>query len=336
MSRSKPDTLLALTESFFQKYLQGTRGASGHTVRAYRDALKLLFLFLADRKRKTVADLALEDIQADTVLAFLEHVESGRGNSAVTRNCRLAAVRSFVQHLLRQDVTRAGQYVRILGIRNKRALRRTAVYLEPEEARAVIAAVGRRSRHSERDHALLLFLYNTGARVSEALALRACDLRLERPRQVRLLGKGRKERICPLWQETASALRRLIRPGKPEDLLFRNSRGTPLTRDGVAYLLNKYVRVAAQQLPSLRKRRITPHVMRHSCAVALLQAGVDISVIRDYLGHASVITTSRYISTNLQMKRDALEAFWTRASLVPGVPKQWRPSPKLLAFLDGL
>jgi integrase/recombinase XerD len=305
-------------------------------VRAYRDALKLLFLFLADRKRKTLADLALEDIQADAVLAFLDHVESRRGNSAVTRNCRLAAVRSFVQHLLRQDVTRAGQYMRILAIRNKRALRRTAVYLEPEEARAVIAAVDRRTRHSERDHALLLFLYNTGARVSEALALRACDLRLERPRQVRLLGKGRKERNCPLWPETASALRGLIRPGKSEELLFRNSRGAPLTRDGVAYLLHKYVRLAAQQLRSLQKRRITPHVMRHSCAVALLQAGVDISVIRDYLGHASVATTSRYVSTNLQMKRDALEAFWNRASLVSGTPKKWRPSPKLRAFLDGL
>jgi integrase/recombinase XerD len=136
----------------------------------------------------------------------------------------------------------------------------------------VIAAIDRRSRNGGRDHALLLFLYNTGARVSEALAVRACDLQLERPRQVRLLGKGRKERICPLWSETASALHRLMRVQKPADLLFRNTRGAPLTRDGVAYLLRKYVRIAAQQAPALRKRRVTPHVMRHSCAVALLQA----------------------------------------------------------------
>ena len=214
MSRSKSESLLGLTESFFHNYLQQTRGASAHTVRAYRDALKLFYLFLADQKRKPVADLALDDIQSDAVLAFLDHVESRRGNSAVTRNCRLAAVRSFVQHLLRHDVTRAGQYGRILAIRNKKALRRAATYLEPEEARAVIAAIDRRSRNGERDHALLLFLYNTGARVSEALAIRACDLQLERPRQVRLLGKGRKERICPLWSETASALRRIIRAGK--------------------------------------------------------------------------------------------------------------------------
>jgi integrase/recombinase XerD len=336
MSRSTSESLLGLTESFFHRYLQNTRGASAHTVRAYRDALKLFYLFLADQKRKSVADLALDDIQSDAVLSFLDHVESRRGNSAATRNCRLAAVRSFVQHLLRQDVTRAGQYGRILAIRSKKAIRRTAVYLEPEEARAMITAIDRRSRNGARDHALLLFLYNTGARVSEALAVRACDLQMERPRQVRLLGKGRKERICPLWSETTSALYRLMRAQKAEDLLFRNNHGAPLTRDGVAYLLRKYVRIAAQQIPALRKRRVTPHVMRHSCAVALLQAGIDVSVIRDYLGHASVATTSRYITTNLQMKREVLEAFWKRAGLDPSAPRRWRPSPKLLAFLESL
>ncbi len=150
MNRSKAESLLGLTESFFHNYLRQTRGASVHTVRAYRDALKLFYLFLADQKRKPVADLALDDIQTfDALLAFLDHVESRRGNSAVTRNCRLAAVRSFVQHLLRHDVTRAGQYGRILAIRNKKALRRVATYLEPEEARAVIAAIDRRSRNGE-------------------------------------------------------------------------------------------------------------------------------------------------------------------------------------------
>ena len=202
MSRAKPDSLLALTQSFFVSYLQSTRGASGHTVRAYRDALKLFFLFLAGQKRKQIADLDLDDIQAEAVLAFLDHIESKRSNSAVTRNCRLAAIRSFVQHLLRCDVARAGQYGRILAIRTKRATHRAVAYLEPEEARAVIAAVDTSSPRGRRDHALLLLLYNTGARVSEALTLRPSDLRLERPRQVRFLGKGRKERICPLWTET--------------------------------------------------------------------------------------------------------------------------------------
>jgi integrase/recombinase XerD len=336
MRRSNSESLFPLTESFFQSYLRHTRGASLHTVRAYRDALKLFYLFLADQKHKPVADLSVQDVQADSVLAFLNHVESKRGNSAVTRNCRLAAVRSFVQHLLRHDVTRAGQYGRILAISNKRAVRRTAIYLEPEEARAVIAAVDPRGRERERDHALLLFLYNTGARVSEALAVRARDLRLERLRQVRLLGKGQKERICPLWLETASALRRIIPAEGGDSLVFRNTRGAPLTRDGVAYLLTKYVRLAVQTTPTLAKRRVTPHVMRHSCAVALLQAGVDVSVIRDYLGHSSVATTSRYITANLQMKRDVLEAFWKRAGLGPAPLKKWRPSPKLLTFLENL
>jgi site-specific recombinase XerD len=336
MSRSKSESLLGLTESFFHNYLRNTRGASPHTIRAYRDALKLFYIFLANQKRKPVADLGLDDIRSDAVLAFLDHVEARRGNSAATRNCRLAAVRSFVQHLLRQDVTRAGQYGCILAIRSKKALRRTATYMEPEEARAVIGAVDRRNRNGERDHALLLFLYNTGARVSEALAVRGRDLRLEKPRQVRLLGKGRKERICPLWSETALALCRIMRSGKADDYLFRNAHEAPLTRDGVAYLLRKYVRLAAQHAPALRKRHVTPHVMRHSCAVGLLQAGIDVSVIRDYLGHASVATTSRYITTNLQMKRDVLEAFWKRAGLEPGAPRKWRPSPKLLAFLESL
>jgi integrase/recombinase XerD len=336
MSRAKPDSLLALTQSFFVSYLQSTRGASGHTVRAYRDALTLFFLFLAAQKRKEIADLDLNDIQAESVLAFLDHIESKRGNSALTRNCRLAAIRSFVQHLLRCDMARAGQYGRILAIRTKRATRRTVTYLEPEEARVVIAAVDTSSPSGRRDHALLLLLYNTGARVSEALALRPGDLRLERPRQVRFLGKGRKERICPLWSETASALRRVIRLDSGNEVIFKNHRGLPLSRDGVAYLLRKYVRLAAKGQSSQRLRHVTPHMLRHSCAVALLQAGVDVSVIRDYLGHASVATTSRYITTNLQMKRQVLDAFWKRAGLAPTGTRKWQPSPKLLAFLQQL
>ena len=149
----------------------------------------------------------------------------------------------------------------------------------------------------------------SGSRVSEALAVRPTDLRLERPRHVRLLGKGKKERICPLWPETAAALRRIVHAEASGEPVFQSRPGTPLTRDGAAYLLQKYVRLAAKTSPSPRLRRVTPHMLRHSCAVALLQAGVDITVIRDYLGHASVSTTSRYTTTNLEMKRQVLDAF---------------------------
>jgi site-specific recombinase XerD len=336
MSRPAKESLLALVQSFFCAHLRRIRGASEHTVRAYRDALRMLFMFLADRSGRSVSELQLDDVQADAVLAFLDHLESTRGNGAVTRNCRLAAIRSFADHLLRHDPTRAEQYGRILAIPTKRAANRLVPYLEPEDVRVLLAAIEGHDTSHRRDRALLLFLYNTGARVSEALALRPRDLQLERPRQVRLLGKGRKERICPLWAETVAALREIPLAVESDARVFRNARGAPLTRDGAAYILEKYVNRAAQTRPSLLHGRVTPHVLRHSCAVALLQAGVDICVIRDYLGHASVATTSRYITTNLKTKRDVLESFWARAGLERQPRTRWRPSSSLLAFLSSL
>jgi len=336
MRRERQNDLLTLVQSFFRNYLEGMRGASRHTIRAYRDTLRLFFLFLAQRRGGSAANLTLDDFRADAVLAFLDHVQSQRGNSVATRNCRLTVLRSFARHLLRYDLTRAEQYGRILSLPSKRATLHVATYLEPEEARAVIAAVDSQSSSGARDRALLLFLYNTGARVSEALAVHLRELHLDRPRQVRLHGKGRKERLCPLWPETASALRQIIKPDSGDEPVFRNARGVPLTRDGVACLLGKYARKASEALPHLRTLHVTPHVMRHSCAVALLQAGVDVSVIRDYLGHASIATTSRYITTNLKMKRDVLNAFWNHAGLNAASGRPWHPSPKLLAFLEKL
>ncbi len=336
MSRSDVDSLLSLVQSFFSDHLRRVRGASEHTVRAYRDALRMLFVFLADRVGRSIAELRLDDVRADAALAFLQHIESKRGNGAVTRNCRLAAIRSFAEHLLRHDVTRADQYGRILAIPTKRAASRLVSYLEPEDVRAVIASVDGISPASRRDRALLLLLYNTGARVSEALAVRPRDLQLGRPRQVRLHGKGGKDRICPLWAETAAALRDLPLDAAVESPIFRNARGAPLTRDGAAYILERHVARAANDRPMLRRHRVTPHVLRHSCAVALLQAGVDVSVIRDYLGHVSVATTSRYITTNLEMKRQVLQAFWVRAGLDRRSAARWRPTSKLMAFLSSL
>jgi integrase/recombinase XerD len=336
MKRPTADAFQALVQSFFVEHLRLVRGASDHTVRAYRDALTLFFLFLAKSRRRSVAELCLDDIRANEVLAFLNHIETTRGNAIVTRNCRLAAIRSFTAHLLRHDLTRAEDYGRILAIPSKRARSRVISYLEPEDVSAVIAAVSGPDAASTRDRALLLLLYNTGARVSEALAVRPRDLRLDRPRQVRLFGKGRKERICPLWNETAIALRALSSQSGVDEPIFRNRRGHPLTRDGVAHILAKHFRRAAESRTELRRRHITPHVMRHSCAVALLQSGVDVTVIRDYLGHASVATTSRYITTNLNTKRKVLQAFWARAGLDRKSSANWRPTPKLLAFLASL
>jgi site-specific recombinase XerD len=308
-------------------------------VRAYGHALRLFFLFVARRARRSMSDLRLDDITVESVLAFLDDLESTRGNTASTRNCRLAAVRGLVEHLLRHDISRAEQYQRILSVRAKKARGRIVAYLEPEQVRAILAQPDLRTPAGLRDYALLVFLYNTGARVSEALALTPADVQRAalRPRHVRVRGKGNKERLCPLWPETFSALARLTAddsalPGP----VFRNARGEPLTRDGVAHVLAKYVRLAAQEMPNLLRQRVTPHVLRHSCAVALLQAGVDVTVIRDYLGHASVATTSRYLSTNVKMKRDVLNAFWRRAGLTRKPAARWRPTPNLLAFLSSL
>jgi site-specific recombinase XerD len=212
-------------------------------------------------------------------------------------------------------------------------------YLEAEQVRAILAEPDRRTPAGVRDYALLLLLFNTGARIAEILALTLEDLHAGGRRQVRVRGKGNKDRICPLWPETAAAVRALVqRAGLHEGVLFRNARGNVLSRDGAAYILDRHAKSAAARVPELRRRRVTPHVLRHSCAVALLQAGVDPTVIRDYLGHASVATTNRYISSNTAMKRDALDAFWKRAGLTSSTTPhtRWRPKPGLLDFLSSL
>jgi integrase/recombinase XerD len=338
MSSRREATLFSLVGSYFQAYLQQARGASPHTVRSYRDTLRLLFAFIAERRHRAIAALKLDDLQSADIMAFLAHLEAKRANAASSRNIRLAAIRSFFKHLLEHDLSRAEQYQRVLSIPSKRARIPAAQYLEPEEIKDILAQPDRSSLSGCRDHALLLFLYNTGARVSEALGVRAEHLSLNTPRHVRLFGKGSKERICPLWRETASALQQLLksRHAEPRDWLFCNHAGSRLSRDGVAYILKKYSLSAARVTPALRRRRVTPHMFRHSCAVALLQAGVDITVIRDYLGHASISTTSRYVSTNLQMKRNALEHFWQRSGLSPARARAWSPKPDLLAYLSSL
>lgn len=337
MTRPAKDPLLRLVESYFDDHLRRVRGASRHTLRAYAHALRLFFIFLADRLRRSIADLSVDHVQADAVLAFLDHVEAVRHNTSASRNCRLAAIRGFVAHLLRHDIARAAQYQRVLAIPSKKTRYQPVTYWEPEVVAAILAEPDRTTSFGARDHALLLFLYNTGARVSEAIGVRRHDLQLTRPHHVRLHGKGAKDRICPLWPQTAAALAPLLSATDgDEGVVFRSRRGDQLSRDGVAYLLQKYACRASTRHPVLRRSRISPHILRHSCAVALLQAGIDVTVIRDYLGHASITTTSRYVTSNLQMKRDVLDAFWKRAGLVRGERAPWRPKSELLRFLSSL
>jgi len=331
--------LFSLVESFFVDYLRRQRGASVHTVRAYRDALKLLFEFVAKRRRREVSSLNLSDFDADAVAEFLDHVENGRKNSATTRNCRRAAIRCFFKHLIRNDLEHSQQYMRVLAIPAKRARERSVAYLEPRDVRAVIAIPDRRTADGQRDYALLLFLYNSGARVSEAIDVRWEDVHLSAFRQVQLRGKGKKDRTVPLWKETADALFRLRKSveGHDRQHIFLNRAGLPLTRCGVAYIIDKHVSAAAERgNPRLARKKVTPHVLRHSCAVALLQSGTDLVVIRDYLGHSSVSTTGRYLKTNLQMKRDALNTFWKHSGIGSAKGDRWKPTPNLLAFLHSL
>lgn len=224
----------------------------------------------------------------------------------------------------------------MLTIPAKKARQRPATYLEAEDARLIINTPNRRTSDGWRDYTLLLFLYNCGARVSEAAGLRWDDLQLAAPRQVRLRGKGKKERLLPLWTETANALHRLRSMTGAADgqCVFLNRYGQPMTRDGFAYVLGKHVAAAARDNPGLRRKHITPHVPRHSCAVALSQSGTDVMVIRDYLGHTSVAATGRYIMTNLRMKREAMLAFWKNAGIEPSNAKAWKPKTDMLAFLQ--
>lgn len=337
MTRRDVPDLAALLQSYFREHLSRVRGASPHTLRSYRDAVRLFLVFLAARLGRDVDRIGLDDFHAEHVLAFLDHLESRRGNDPATRNSRLAALRSFFGHLLRHDPTRAANYHRVLALPAKRVRSQPASYLEPEDVRVLLSKPDPSTALGARDMALLLFLYNTGARVGEALGVRPADLHLASPAQVRLHGKGGKDRLCPLWRETASALARVLHAdARGDETVFRSARGRPLSRDGVAHILDKYVRLAARDVPTLARRRVTPHVLRHSCAVALLQSGIDLTVIRDYLGHASVATTNRYVSANLSMKRDVLDAFWRRSGLSPSSPAPWRPPAAVLAILDAL
>jgi site-specific recombinase XerD len=338
MNLSRRDRLLQHIESFFREHLQRTRGASRHTVFSYRDSLQLYFCYLADARGRDVSKLRLDDITENNVLAFLDHLESARGNSVATRNSRLTAIRSFCRYLIRKDTTNAAEYGLIVSIAGKKGPKPDIPYLEPAEVKLLLEQINQDQLLGLRDYALIRFLYNTGVRVSEALYLSVDAVELGAHGQVQVHGKGRKDRVCPLWRSTAALLRRYIARWKlgVDSRLFCNARRRPLTTSGVAYILKEHFEAAKNKHSVLRKRKITPHVMRHSCACALLQSGVDLVTVRDLLGHESVRTTNRYTRVNMKTKRQALEAFWKTVDLSDGQTAPWAPKPELLEFLASL
>jgi len=330
------DPFPGLLRAFFYDWLVEQRNASSHTIRSYRDAWRLFLRFVAQRRRRSVEQLALADLTAAEVAGFLRHAEQERHDSIGTRNCRLAALRSFFSFVAGREPALAAQCAEVMHIPMKRAPIHAPCYLDPNEVEAILLQPDRTTLEGQRDHALLSFLYNSGARIQEALNVHPQALRFETPACVGLYGKGRKERLCPLWSETVSVLRSLLqrRPRPDDEPIFVNRYGAPLGASGVRFKLAKYVKQAAKTVPSLASKHVTPHSLRHATATHLVAAGVDITVIRSWLGHVSLDTTNHYAQANLDTKRKALERL--NASSRAARPPRWKRDASVLAWLDAL
>lgn len=321
-------------QAFFTDRLLTQRRVSPRTVAAYRDSLRLLLTFAHERTGKLPSQLDLADLDSDLVEAFLTHLEQDRHNGARTRNARLAAIHSLFKYAALRHPEHAELIARVLEIPAKRYDRVVIGFLTTAEVDALLAAPDRASRIGRRDHALLVLAIQTGLRVSELAGLTIADLELGHGPHLRCLGKGRKQRVTPMTKQTAAVLRAWLREhaGRDDEPLFPSTRGGPLSIDAIQWLLAKHVATAARTCPSLSKKRVSPHVLRHTCAVNLLRAGVDLAVIALWLGHADVRTTTVYLAADLTMKERAL-ARTTPPNTPPG---RYRPPDELLAFLDTL
>lgn len=322
-------------EAWFTDRLVGQRHASPNTVAAYRDAWRLLLLFAKSQTRKEPSHLDIADLDVQLIGDFLNHLEQHRNNTVRTRNARLAAIRSFFRYAALRHPEHASLIARVLDIPTKRCDRKEVRHLDQAEVDALLAAPDPGGWTGRRDHVLLDVAVQTGLRVSELTGLRVGDVELSTGAHLRCRGKGRKERCTPLAKETVMLLREWMkeRGGFPDDPLFPTRRGTPLTRSAVGCLVAKHVETASERRPSLLAKRPTPHVLRHTCAMSLLQSGCDTSVIALWLGHENVDTTARiYLHGDLSIKERALER--TRPLNVK--PGRYRPADPLLAFLAGL
>lgn len=339
MTLPYPNTLARSLHQFFSDYLPAIRGLSPHTMRSYRDTVVLLLRFVAQAKHLDPVRLELTDLLPEDVLAFLKHLETERHNKTSTRNVRLAAIHAFFRHVATHYPEHLEQAQRILSIPIKRAQTQPIDYLDYPELCAVCESVDRSQAHGRRDYALLVTMFNTGARVQEIVDLKVGDLHLTKPFQVRLCGKGRKVRLCPLWPQTADLLRRLCdETGIAEQAnapLFRNQRGEPLTRYGIRYILARHCNRAKATCPSLVGKRLHPHSMRHSTAIHLLKSGVDLVTVSHWLGHASINTTHRYTAIDLEMKREAI-ARAEPPSRHPQISGSWRQDHSILEWLESL
>lgn len=324
----------ALLQAFFTDRLLRQRAASPHTIAGYRDAFRLLVQFAAQRLGTSPSALQIENLDAPLVGAFLEHLEQARGNRARTRNTRLAAIHSFFRYVALREPAHALHCQRILAMPNKRYERQLIEFLERAEIDALLAAPDPTTWSGRRDRTLLTVAIQTGLRVSELIGLRWQQVTVGTAAHLRCEGKGRKQRCTPLRRDAAAVLAAWLRAqrGQPPDPVFPSTRGTLLSRDAVEQLLAKHVATAQQRCPSLQRKKISAHTLRHTAAMELLQHGVDRTVIALWLGHESVETTQMYLQANLRMKEQAL-ARTTPFAIKVG---RYRPDDELLAFLEGL
>jgi len=325
---------------FLLEELVADRNLSLNTQRSYRDTIRLLFSFIAERHRTQPTRVTVEQVTMQLIRTFLAYLEEERGNSVATRNQRLAAIHALFRFISRQVPELVAQATQIQAIPPRRSPAPATAYLEKHESDALLAVPHRQHPQGRRDYALLLFLYNTGARASEVAGVTVGDLSLSTTPSVRLLGKGRKIRMCPLWMHTADTLRELLGSrldGPADAMLFLNVRGKPITRFGIYKLVLRNTAKAIEAAPSLVSKTISPHTIRHTSAVHLLRAGVDINTIRAWLGHVSLETTNRYAEADLEMKAKALETCAVpKGNAVRGPTPLWRKDTDLMSFLASL
>ncbi|MCB1881865.1 MAG: tyrosine-type recombinase/integrase [Gammaproteobacteria bacterium] len=334
----KPTTLAMHISQFLSHYLAGQRNLSPNTIKAYRDVFVLLLRFCRDEKGIAVERLELEKIDAQLVGAFLDHLEQERHCSLRTLNQRLAVLHAFFRYVQVEEPTLLLQSQRILAIPLRRFVRHEVNYLSKDHLAALLAQPDLNRSDGRRDAVLLSVLYDTGARVQELIDLTAGDVRLEAPAQVRILGKGRKVRVVPLMENTARLLQQYIDENHlalPENYdrpLFRNKYGNQLTRAGVNYILQKHLRKVREGYPHL-KQKVSPHTLRHTKAMHLIQGGISLDIVRDFLGHVDIKTTELYARANLEMKRAAIEK--VSPAPVPKIPS-WKENKSLLQWLQRL
>lgn len=334
MPNEPANRLPGLVETFFCQRLQSQRAVSAHTLASYRDTFRLLLRFLEQKTGRAPSQQRLQDWTASNVLQFLDHLEKQRGCQVRTRNSRLAALRTFMRYVAQEEPAVLAVAQRVLAIPMKRFDRPLLGYLSRPELEAILAATDPTTPSGRRDRLLWSLLYNTGARVSEILALQRQHVRQHPALLIEITGKGRKQRQLPLWKSTGTQLKKHLArlPADPAALVFTNRFGHPLTRSGVEKRLRLAVQRALIACPSLRGRRISPHTFRHTAAMHLLQAKVDITLIALWLGHESPATTHQYVALDMGMKDQLLKKGHPPAC----TQGRFKPSDRLLDFLDNL